>query len=73
MHIRLEASKGIDFRKLIGKEVSMSGIDVETGKYLKITIDVYDKDGAYLRIEETEAPPKKTSKKKKQQHVEGNE
>lgn len=55
MHIRVELSKGLNLEKLVGKEIILSGVDVETGKYYEISIVGYGK-GAYVRLEETTEP-----------------
>lgn len=71
MHIRVELSKGLNLEKLVGKEIILSGIDVESGIFHEITIDVY-KNGAYVRIEEAVEPlpvKKKRAKRAKQMKV----
>lgn len=71
MYIRVEQSKGLNLEKLVGKEIIIGGIDVESGKYFETTISVY-KNGAYLRIEEAAEPlpvKKKRAKRAKKMQL----
>lgn len=73
MHIRVELSKGLNLEKLVGKEIVLSGVDVESGKYYEVTIDVYG-NGAYVRLEEaTEPAPVKKRRAKRAKKAELNE